>query len=132
MSRFTTVSTHQRARRSTSEENCMDNKDDFSSASYESHKNDPRLEKDRLPDEGRIKWVEYELLRATFAGQMEKSALAESPEDIQVWLARKRDGKSWKEIGDTVYANKGYRPEARRTEARRAYARVELHFNDPS
>jgi len=73
-----------------------------------------------LPDE--IRWVEYEL-RSAEAGDVQHHPLRQRPVDLRIWLARKRDRKTWRQIGDDFF--RMAKPEARRSEARRAYDRVE-------
>ena len=85
----------------------------------------------RWPKEDEIRWVEYELLRARHGSEREKSPIADNPAELEVWLAKKRDNQSWKQIGDRVYP-KRMKPEARRSEARRAYDRVERYLKDPN
>jgi hypothetical protein len=88
----------------------------------------------RWPREDEIRWVEWELLRARHAGDQEKSLspIAESPLDLEVWLAKARDKKSWKEIGDIYFSKPRTRGEARRSEARRACERVERYLRNPN
>lgn len=85
----------------------------------------------RWPKEDEIRWVEWELRRARHGADWEKSAIAEYPLDLEVWLAKERDKKSWKQIGDQLYS-KRMRPEARRSEARRAHNRVERYLGNPN
>ncbi len=85
----------------------------------------------RWPRENEIKWVEHELLRAKHGADWEKSAIADQPRDLEIWLAKTKDKKSWKEIGD-LYFSKRLRPEARRLAGRRAYKRVERYLDDPN
>jgi hypothetical protein len=49
-----------------------------------------------------------------------------------VWLAKKRDGQSWKVIGDRYFSRSRTKKEARRSDARRAYERVELYLKNPN
>ena len=84
----------------------------------------------RWPKEDVIRWVEWELLRARHGSEREKSPLAENPTDLEVWLAKEKEKKSWKQIGNSFYS-KRIKPEARRSEARRAYERVERYLKDP-
>ena len=72
-----------------------------------------------LPDE--IRWVEYEL-RSAENGDT-GSPLRERPVDLRIWLARTRDKQTWRDIGDKFFRTA--KVEARRSEARRAYDRVE-------
>jgi hypothetical protein len=85
----------------------------------------------RWPKEDEIRWVEHELLRARHGSDWEKSPIGETPTHLEVWLAKVRDKQSWKEIGDSFYP-KQMKPEARRSEARRAYARVERYLENPN
>jgi hypothetical protein len=85
----------------------------------------------RWPKEDEIRWVEWELQRARYGAEWEKSAIGETPLNLEVWLAKVRDEQSWKQIGERFYP-KRMRPEARRSEARRAYDRVERYLNDPN
>ena len=82
------------------------------------------------PREDQIRWVEHELRRARYAADWEKSAIAERPVDLEVWLAKARDKKSWKEMGDFHFPKS--KREARRSEARRAYDRVERYLENPN
>lgn len=84
----------------------------------------------RWPKEDEIRWVEHELRRARYGADWEKSAIAERPVDLEVWLAKARDKKSWKEIGDSYFPKS--KLEARRSEARRAYDRVERYLENPN
>ena len=85
----------------------------------------------RWPKEEEVRWVEWELRRARHGADWEKSAIAEHPVELEVWLAKERDKQSWKQIGDRLYSRR-MRPEARRSEARRAYDRVERYLKDPN
>ena len=85
----------------------------------------------RWPKADEIRWVEWELMRARHGGDWEKSPIAETPRDLEVWLAKERDKQSWKQIGDQFYP-KRMRPEARRSEARRAHGRVERYLENPN
>jgi hypothetical protein len=85
----------------------------------------------RWPKEDEIRWVEWELRRARHGADWEKSAIGEYPLDLEVWLAKERDKQSWKEIGDRCYS-KNMKPEARRSEARRGYDRVERYLDNPN
>jgi hypothetical protein len=89
--------------------------------------------KSRWPRENEIRWVEWELLRSRHGGEAEKSLspIGERPLDLQIWLAKARDNKSWKEIGDLYFGRQRTKREGRRSEARRAYDRVELYLKDP-
>jgi plasmid stabilization system protein ParE len=80
--------------------------------------------------EHQISWVEYELLRAKHGAEWEKSAIAERPTDLEIWLAKEKDNKSWKAIGDFYFRRS--KPEARRSEARRARDRVERYLRNPN
>ena len=82
------------------------------------------------PREDEIRWVEFELGRARFGGEWEKSPIADRPVDLEVWLAKARDKKSWKEIGDIHFPKS--RLEARRSESRRAYDRVKRYLKNPN
>ena len=84
----------------------------------------------RWPKEDEIRWVEHEFRRARYGADWEKSAIAERPVDLEIWLAKERDKKSWKEIGDFYFPKS--KLEARRSEARRAYARVERYMKNPN
>jgi hypothetical protein len=84
----------------------------------------------RWSKEDEIRWVEHELRRARYGADWEKSAIAERPVDLEVWLAKARDKKSWKEIGDSHFPKS--KLEARRSEARRAYDRVERYLKNPN
>ena len=84
----------------------------------------------RWPREDEISWVEWELRRARFGADSEKSAIAERPVDLEVWLMKVRDNKSWKEIGKTHFPKS--KPEARRSEARRSHGRVERYLKKPN
>ena len=88
----------------------------------------------RWPREDEIRWVEWELLRSRHGGQEEKalSPIGDRPVHLEIWLAKARDNKSWKEIGDHFYGRQRTKPEGRRSEARRAYDRVELYLRDPN
>jgi hypothetical protein len=88
----------------------------------------------RWPREDEIRWVEWELLRSRHAASHEKSLspLADRPLDLQVWLAKARDKKSWNEIGELYFAKARTKREARRSEARRSYDRVELYLKEPN
>ena len=76
----------------------------------------------RFPKADEIRFIEFELRRAK-SGQVGHSPLRERPVDLEIWLAKTRDGKSWQAIGDEFFQTA--KPEAQRSEARRAYARVE-------
>lgn len=84
----------------------------------------------RWPKEDEVRWVEWELQRARFGADWERSAIAERPVDLEVWLAKTRDKKSWKEIGDSYFPK--LKREARRSEARRAHDRVERYLKNPN
>jgi len=84
----------------------------------------------RWPREDEIRWVEHELRRARFGADWEKSAVAERPADLEVWLAKVRDKQSWKQIGDSFFSKS--KREARRSESRRAYDRVERYLENPN
>lgn len=84
----------------------------------------------RWSKEDEISWVEHELRRARFGADWEKSAIGDRPIDLEIWLAKTRDKKSWKEIGDSYFPKS--RLEARRSEARRAYDRIERYLEDPN
>jgi len=90
----------------------------------------PRSLRTRWPREDEIRWVEHELRRARYGANWEKSAIADRPVDLEVWLAKARDKKSWKEIGDFHFPRS--KPEARRSEARRAYERIERYLENPN
>lgn len=82
-----------------------------------------------MPTASEIEWVEFELVRARYGAWWEKSAVAERPKDLEVWLSHTRDKKSWKEIGEQFFRKS--KPEARRSEARRCYERVQRYLDDP-
>jgi len=84
----------------------------------------------RWPKDDDIRWVEWELMRARHGAEWEKSPIAETPTDLEVWLAKEKAKQSWKQIGDQFYS-KRMKPEARRSEARRAYDRVERYLSNP-
>jgi hypothetical protein len=88
----------------------------------------------RWPREDEIRWVEWELLRARHGADEDKSlsAIADRPLDLEVWLAKAKENKSWKEIGELYFARARTKREARRSEARRAYERVELYLKKPN
>lgn len=88
----------------------------------------------RWPRQDEIRWVEWELLRARHGAEKEKSLspIADRPIDLEVWLAKARDNKSWKEIGELHFAKARTKREARRSDARRAYDRVELYLKEPN
>jgi hypothetical protein len=88
-------------------------------------------QKRRWPKEDEIRWVEWELARARHGADWEKSAIAEYPLDLEVWLAKERDKQSWRDIGDRFYSKQA-KPEARRSEARRAHSRVGRYLGDPN
>jgi hypothetical protein len=87
----------------------------------------------RWPREDEIRSVEWELLRARHGGPEEKSLspLGGRPIDLEVWLAKEKERKSWKDLGDSFFERKGSTPESRRSEARRSYDRVELYLRNP-
>lgn len=87
-------------------------------------------ERERWPKGDEIRWIEHELLRAKHGADWEKSALADDPKCLEVWLAHVRDKQSWKEIGDKYFPK--LKHEARRSEARRAHARIERYFKNPN
>lgn len=76
----------------------------------------------RFPKVDEIRYIEFQLRRAE-SGEVGHSPLRERPVDLRIWLARSRDGKSWQAIGDEFFPKA--KPEAQRSESRRAYARVE-------
>ena len=84
----------------------------------------------RWSKEDEIRWVEHELRRARYGADWEKSAIADRPVDLEVWLAKVRDKKSWKEIGDSYFPKS--KLEARRSEARRAHDRVDRYLENPN
>ena len=84
----------------------------------------------RWPKEDEVRWVDWELRRSRHGAEWEKSAIAHDQVGLEVWLAKVRDGQSWKQIGDRFYS-KRMKPEARRSEARRAYDRVERYLANP-
>jgi hypothetical protein len=88
------------------------------------------MDGNRWPKEDEIKWIESERRRAQFDPGYRESPDALEVSDLDIWLAKTRDRKSWKEIGDSFYGTKGSKPEARRSEARRAYERIELCLRD--
>jgi hypothetical protein len=75
----------------------------------------------RFPKPDEIRWVEFELRSAEHGDR--SSPLRERPVDLRIWLARTRDKKTWREIGDEFFRTA--KVEARRSEARRAHDRVE-------
>ncbi|MHB8540521.1 MAG: hypothetical protein ACYDCD_06215 [Candidatus Acidiferrales bacterium] len=77
-----------------------------------------------------IQWMEHELRRARHGAEWEKSAIAGDPRAVEVWLAKTRDKKSWAEIGKLYFPK--LRLEARRSESRRAYQRVERYLENPN
>jgi hypothetical protein len=79
-----------------------------------------------------ISWVESELRRARFDQDWQKSPIGHDPQALEVWLAKERDKKSWKEIGDRYYRTRGSKPETRRLRARRAHGRVHRYLEDPN
>jgi hypothetical protein len=81
----------------------------------------------RFPRQDEIRFVEYEL-RSADKDKSWRSALVDRPQDLTIWLARTRDKKSWREIGAEFFGT--FKPEARRTYARRAYDRVEQILNE--
>jgi len=83
------------------------------------------------PIEDCIRWVEHELQRARFGADWEKTAIAENATELEVWLAKERDKLSWKQIGDQFYSKAKMRPEARRSEGRRAHAKVWRYLKNP-
>lgn len=86
----------------------------------------------RWSKQDEISWVEWELRRARHGAEWEKSAIAQYPVDLEVWLAREKDKQSsWRDIGDRFFP-KQLKPEARRSEARRSYNRVERYLEDPN
>ena len=85
----------------------------------------------RWPKDDEIRWVEWELRRARHGADWEKSAIAEYPLDLEIWLAKERDKQSWRDIGDRFFT-KRMKPEARRSEARRGYDRVERYLKNPN
>ena len=90
--------------------------------------------KARWPREDEIRWVEWELLRSRHGGEEEKSLspIGDRPLDLEIWLAKARDNKSWKEIGNQFFGRQRTKREGRRSEARRAYDRVELYLKEPN
>jgi len=85
--------------------------------------------KTRWPKEDEIRWVEWELRRVRYHPDGEHSPIADNPSDLEIWLAHERDSQSWQQIGNARFPK--IRPEARRSEARRAHARVDLYLRDP-
>jgi hypothetical protein len=81
----------------------------------------------RFPPQDEIRFVEHEL-RSADKDKSWRSALADQPQDLRIWLARTRDNKSWREIGTEFFGS--FKPEARRSYARRAYDRVEQILNE--
>ena len=75
----------------------------------------------RFPLADEVRWIEHELKSAE-SGQ-QGSPLRDRPVDLRIWLARTRDKKTWRDIGDEFFRTA--KVEARRSEARRAYERVE-------
>ena len=73
------------------------------------------------PKKDKISWVEWELRRARHGGGV-VTHLAERPVDLEVWLAKERDGKSWREVAHAHFPK--LNTEAGRSEARRSYGRV--------
>lgn len=86
----------------------------------------------RWPQDDEIRWVEYELARAKHGADWEKSPIGHETQALEIWLAKVRDKKSWKEIGDQYYSKARRKREARRSEARRAYERVERYLGNPN
>jgi hypothetical protein len=62
-------------------------------------------QRQRWPKDDEIRWVEWELRRARHGADWEKSAIAEYPLDLEIWLAK---------------------------EARRGYDRVERYLKNPN
>jgi hypothetical protein len=79
-----------------------------------------------------IRWVEHELQRARFGSDWEKTAIAENPLELEAWLAKERDKLSWKQIGDQFYSRARMKPEARRSEGRRAHAKIWRYLRNPN
>ena len=84
----------------------------------------------RWQREDEIRWVEHELRRSRFGAKWEKSPLSDNPVGLELWLAKARDQKSWKEVGGSFFPR--LNPEARRSEARRVYGRVERYLENPN
>ena len=84
----------------------------------------------RWPKHDEISWIEHELMRAKFGQATQRSPLART--DLEIWLAREKEKKSWKEIGDHAFNKAKMKREARRSEARRSYERVERYFENPN
>ena len=80
------------------------------------------------PKPDRIRWVEHELDRTRRSPEPAHSGLTAS--DLEVWLARERDQQSWKTIGDQRFPTVS-ESEARRSNARRGYDRVNCYMDDP-
>jgi hypothetical protein len=74
------------------------------------------------PRTDKVSWVEWELRRARHGGGA-VTHLAERPVDLEVWLAKERDGKSWRELAETHFPKQA--TEAGRSEARRSHGRVQ-------
>jgi hypothetical protein len=79
------------------------------------------------PKKDKINWVEWELRRARHGGGP-LTVLADRPVDLDVWLAKERDGKSWREIADAHFPKQA--TEAGRSEARRSHARVQDYLEE--
>jgi hypothetical protein len=84
------------------------------------------------PKEDEIRWVEHELMRARFGDEWQKSPIAGNPIDLEIWLAREKEKKSWKQIGDQFFKKAKMKPEARRSEARRSCGRVQRYMDNPN
>jgi hypothetical protein len=84
------------------------------------------------PKEDLVRWVEWELQRARHGAEWEKSAIADRPQDLEIWLAKERDKHSWKQIGDRFFAKSKMRAEARRSEARRSHDRIKRYLQNPN
>ena len=79
-----------------------------------------------------FRWVEWELQRARHGADWEKSAIADRPQELEIWLAKERDKLSWKQVGDQFFAKSKLKAEARRSEARRAHARIARYLKNPN
>jgi hypothetical protein len=79
------------------------------------------------PKKDKVNWVEWELRRARHGGGP-VTHLADQPVDLEVWLAKERDGKSWREIADAQFPK--LKTEAGRSEARRSHVRVQDYLEN--
>ncbi len=74
------------------------------------------------PKDDKINWVQWELRRARHGGGP-VTILADRPVDLEVWLAKERDGRSWRQLALAHFPK--LKTEAGRSEARRSHARVQ-------